>query len=669
MVHSNGVLDLSTRVKIRGKRRYPTASNFCPTNDCSVPTTHVLTTTPAVTSLGNTAQPINTTADTSSLALKKCSVVLSDLPTDALARVQLLEDQVTKLKNELASLNKTVAILAPLSSLMDPHDSGNPTALKAAGNLLSTIASEISERIKRSCNVIIFNVPDRLSLDTVKHLILSICGLPVDACSCKRLMKRSIKRSCPIIFTFRSPELAKCCLLKKHEVRLGLNFGPILIKPDETPIQRASDLQKKAQKMRTSPKESLPTSTAVQSAPLPSVDLDLSPPTVSMRSTQTIPQKHRKRTRKNNRNRSDGASTVDTPMSPASTMGAITCTADSDLCGNSPTKQDVSLSNDHELQGVLPHMPTPNRLPKTTNNHSYTAAVTRPKTHWQPTTDIYHRTANVPRDTSFYAQRSPPVTQYRARHQDQRSSQPTNQMATKNANTIHRQSIPATPETPQQGIMSSHRNKSSIAATHMNGTYFPTTSYGQRSTAPDIRRPVYGQQYKDNKRCQVADPTPTYRAAAQPSPYDTQRHLQRQTQNAPMPGSPNSWEDATTPERLFLLDAPEDNHHDVSNIRYHNANRLQLSKPIARLSAYNYRNTSVPSSLANHSHCPYSQSLPIMQRLPERNRQQNTPFLWDLMKHCQPPPAQQTNDLALYHLSHLMNLASLPGSPLTAPSW
>lgn len=171
-------------------------------------------------------------------ATQECEVVLTDPIIEALAKVDALESQVVSLRNEIKSITETLNKFRPLVHLSEGPNPDEHTDLSSASALLNVIAHEVDQRIRRANNAVIFNVPDNMPLTKVLRMLLNACNLPLDCCSATRLRKIP-GRSCPILIKFGRYELAKQFISARLTIKQRANLGPILIKPDKTPLERS----------------------------------------------------------------------------------------------------------------------------------------------------------------------------------------------------------------------------------------------------------------------------------------------------------------------------------------------------------------------------------------------------------------------------------------------
>lgn len=266
MVHQSDTLPVSSRAKITGRRRLAAHMNTG-TTKCY----HVPTVVSAMTPLSVSKNPKDQTALKSAAVptpgvLPNCFVLLSNSQTEALANINVpavtlkavppkatpqdplteallkvhkLEDEMKSLKTEMLQTTQLLAQVTPLVQLTKLHQPGEVDDLNAAGELLTALANEVIDRVTRARQVVIFNVPDHTPLDKVARTLLGICEVNPESCSCIRLRKTNKTRSCPIVIKFGSQEMARRFLDSSYLIRQQANMGPILIKPDKTPLQRA----------------------------------------------------------------------------------------------------------------------------------------------------------------------------------------------------------------------------------------------------------------------------------------------------------------------------------------------------------------------------------------------------------------------------------------------
>ena len=171
--------------------------------------------------------------------VKSCSIELTDLLSDAIAKVDKFENEVKGLRAIQAQYEPKINDLSALAYLMSVPTKPDLTVAVGASKLFSTIASEVSWRIRNSKNAIVFNVPDKADLNYVRYKLLNVCGLNPQAVECLRLRKKQQKNSCPLLFRFLSEVDANTFINSQSLLRKIAQFSRIRIGKDRTPLERA----------------------------------------------------------------------------------------------------------------------------------------------------------------------------------------------------------------------------------------------------------------------------------------------------------------------------------------------------------------------------------------------------------------------------------------------
>ena len=105
-------------------------------------------------------------------------------------------------------------------------------------SVIDLIASEVTKRIISRNNVVIYNIPDKVAIKTVRNSILKAVNLQDNPCQCIRLNKKHQKYSCPILFTFDSHLLAERLKESEQLVCAHTKFKNARIVSDKTTNQR-----------------------------------------------------------------------------------------------------------------------------------------------------------------------------------------------------------------------------------------------------------------------------------------------------------------------------------------------------------------------------------------------------------------------------------------------
>ncbi|KAH9580434.1 hypothetical protein MS3_00000682 [Schistosoma haematobium] len=107
-----------------------------------------------------------------------------------------------------------------------------------AESVIDFIANEVTKRIISRNNVIIYNIPDRIPIKTVRNLILKASNLQDSPCQCIRLNKKHQKYSCPVLLRFDSHILAERSKESERLICALTKFRNARIVSDKTTNQR-----------------------------------------------------------------------------------------------------------------------------------------------------------------------------------------------------------------------------------------------------------------------------------------------------------------------------------------------------------------------------------------------------------------------------------------------
>ena len=186
-------------------------------------------------SLGTSASPSSDLA----LGVKSCSVNVTDLFSETFDKIVKLENEVKSLRAQQAQYEPMVKDLAALAYLISAPSKPDLNLAMGAGKLFNTIATEISSRIHRSKNAIVFNVPDKMDVNYIRCNLLNACGLNPLAGECIRLRKKQQKYSCPLLFKFFSDTDANTFIAGQALIQKIAQFRNVRIIRDRTPLERA----------------------------------------------------------------------------------------------------------------------------------------------------------------------------------------------------------------------------------------------------------------------------------------------------------------------------------------------------------------------------------------------------------------------------------------------
>ena len=151
-----------------------------------------------------------------------------------------LEKELRSMRSQLNELTEAInplKALLPLLSSPDPL-SYDLTTLHAAANLIDFLSSEISNRLKCKCQVIAYNVPDKIPAEKAKMSILQACGLGSLACKALRLRKYDKSTCCPLLFEFKDDTGADAVLKHWGKMPHKSWMKGVRILPSQSRLQR-----------------------------------------------------------------------------------------------------------------------------------------------------------------------------------------------------------------------------------------------------------------------------------------------------------------------------------------------------------------------------------------------------------------------------------------------
>ena len=140
--------------------------------------------------------------------------------------------------NDIKRLQVDMNILNPLKYLINPNLTETPDQMNDINNFLDRVASEVFERIRRSSNAIVFNIPDSYALKNIKTSLLRASNMTHVPCVCSRLKSSHPDMHPPILFKFNSSVDASEFLNSSNSLKQKQIFKDIKILPDRTPCQR-----------------------------------------------------------------------------------------------------------------------------------------------------------------------------------------------------------------------------------------------------------------------------------------------------------------------------------------------------------------------------------------------------------------------------------------------
>ncbi|VDP72619.1 unnamed protein product [Schistosoma mattheei] len=159
-----------------------------------------------------------------------------------------LNEMRSKIGSLASSLSKHVdskqeiKTLSPLKLLLskDVVPVGLDDIIKAE-SVIDFIANEVTKRIISHNNVIVYNIPDRIPIKTVRNSILKASNLQDSPCQCIRLNKRHQKYSSPVLFRFDSHILAERLKESERLICALTKFRNARIVSDKTTNQRLTE--------------------------------------------------------------------------------------------------------------------------------------------------------------------------------------------------------------------------------------------------------------------------------------------------------------------------------------------------------------------------------------------------------------------------------------------
>ena len=137
---------------------------------------------------------------------RKLIIALNSTVDTLKAKIEKLEEQITKFKHDINILNI-------------PHNLNeviNKDILDSQQRFITSITTEVSQRIYRSNNVILLNIPDSIPLNTVRNTLLTAASLPNTPCQLLRLKKINLNMTAPSCCNLMNPIWPADLLLYDH---------------------------------------------------------------------------------------------------------------------------------------------------------------------------------------------------------------------------------------------------------------------------------------------------------------------------------------------------------------------------------------------------------------------------------------------------------------------
>ncbi|WP_204107678.1 hypothetical protein, partial [Streptococcus dysgalactiae] len=157
----------------------------------------------------------------------------------------MAKKQFTKMRNDIDILNtiitpldKLFTLLLPLTYFLEPTSQPSQSNLVSASKFLDSIVSEVAKRMNCSNNAVVFNIPDRIPLETTKSLILQACGMENTQCHCIRLRKISQRYNCALLFQFSNARVAETFIRNRQRREERTSWEGIKKGNEKTPRKR-----------------------------------------------------------------------------------------------------------------------------------------------------------------------------------------------------------------------------------------------------------------------------------------------------------------------------------------------------------------------------------------------------------------------------------------------
>ncbi|VDP18997.1 unnamed protein product [Schistosoma margrebowiei] len=122
----------------------------------------------------------------------------------------------------------------PLKYLINPNLTETPDQMNDINNFLDRVAPGVFERIRRSSNAIVFNIPDTHALKNIKSGLLKASNMTHVPCLCTRLKRSHPGMHSPILFKVNSSVDASEFLNSSNSLRQKQIFKDIKTLPDKT---------------------------------------------------------------------------------------------------------------------------------------------------------------------------------------------------------------------------------------------------------------------------------------------------------------------------------------------------------------------------------------------------------------------------------------------------
>lgn len=150
--------------------------------------------------------------------------------------------EISALHERIKRLEKSCEAISLITQLVDPASAIPKGDLIPASTFLNMLTKEVIEKLRRSKNVIMYNVPDRVPMSTLLPKILYSFGLTPGCASSRRLRKHLFHKPAPILIQFQDNSFADHILRHKSILKNSTDsvLAKIIFKPDLTPNERIS---------------------------------------------------------------------------------------------------------------------------------------------------------------------------------------------------------------------------------------------------------------------------------------------------------------------------------------------------------------------------------------------------------------------------------------------
>jgi len=148
--------------------------------------------------------------------------------------MKLVKARLACLENALHSLNPLVTLVKTLSEPLKTNCSTNE--LEACSTLLKSLTGEISKQLQARREVIVYNVPDKYPYNKlITAFNEAKAPTPLNN---RRLKKKNLQQSCPILLTFTNEESARRFINQEIHIRKASKLLGLCAKPSFSPLER-----------------------------------------------------------------------------------------------------------------------------------------------------------------------------------------------------------------------------------------------------------------------------------------------------------------------------------------------------------------------------------------------------------------------------------------------